>query len=153
VTNTGDNTVAVVDVQSRKVQRTFPSGGEAPINIVSDGERLFVANQKSGTVTVLDKDGKLIKSIETGDGAIGITYDPVKSRIYSANRQTGTTTVIDATTYQVLADIATGSAPNNVKVDPKTGIAYVLNKTKGGRPQPGETPVVDTNGDTVSKIK
>ncbi|HMR19649.1 MAG TPA: YncE family protein [Sphingobacterium sp.] len=153
VTNMGDNTVAVVNVKTRKVERTFPSGGEAPINIVSDGNRLFVTNQKSGTVTVLDKKGKLIKSIETGAGAIGIVYDPIKNRIYSANRQTGTTTVIDAGSYKVLADLATGSAPNHVKIDPKTGIAYVVNKTKGGRPQPGETPVVDTNGDTVTKIK
>lgn len=152
VTNMGDNAVAVVDVESRKVERTFPSGGESPINIVSDGNRLFVTNQKSGTVTVLDKDGTLIKSIETGAGAIGIVYDPIKNRIYSANRQTGTTTVIDATSYEVLADLPTGSAPNHVKIDPKTGAAYVINKTKGGRPQPGETPVVDTNGDTVSKI-
>lgn len=152
VTNMGENSVAVVDVASGKVEKTFPSGGEAPINIASDGDRLFVTNQKSGTVTVLDKEGTLLKSIETGAGAIGIAYDPIKNRIYSANRQTGTTTVLDATTYAVLADLPTGSAPNHVKIDPNTGSAYVINKTRGGRPQPGETPVVDTDGDTVSKI-
>src|SRR5690606_39699423 len=81
--------------------------------ISSDGERLFVTNQKSGTVTVLNKEGELIKSIETGAGAIGIAYDPVKNRIYSANRGTGTTTIIDASNYQVLGDLETGSHPNH----------------------------------------
>jgi len=152
VTNMGDNSVGVIDVKERKLVNSFPSGGESPINIASDGERLFVTNQKSGTLTVLDKEGKLIKSIETGDGAIGIAYDPVKNRIYSANRQTGTTTILDATSYEVIADVPTGSHPNHVKVDPKTGAAYVVNKTKGGRPVEGQPVVVDTNGDTLTKI-
>ncbi len=151
VTNMGDNTIAIIDVKSRKVEKSFPSGGESPINIASDGQRLFVANQKSGTVTVLTSGGELLKSIATGEGAIGITYDPVKNRIYSANRQTGTTTVIDATSYAVLADLPTGSHPNHVKVDAK-GTAYVINKAKGGRPVEGQPPVIDNNGDTVTKI-
>lgn len=151
VTIMGDNSVAVVNTKTKSIEKTFPSGGEAPVNIVSDGTRLFVTNQKSGTLTVLDTEGKLLKSIETGAGAIGVAYDPVKNRIYSANRQTGTTTVIDGTSYEVLADLATGSHPNHVKVDAK-GTAYVINKTKGGRPVEGQPVVVDTNGDTVTKI-
>lgn len=152
VTNMADNSVGVIDVKARKLVKSFPSGGESPINIASDGERLFVTNQKSGTLTVLDKEGNLIKSIATGEGAIGIAYDPIKNRIYSANRRSGTTTVLDATTYEVLADLPTGSHPNHVKIDPKTGAAYVINKTKGGRPVEGQPVVVDTNGDTVTKI-
>ncbi|KGE13765.1 YncE family protein [Sphingobacterium deserti] len=152
VTIMGTNSIAVVDTKTRKIEKSFPSGGEAPINITSDGKRLFVTNQKSGTLTVLDTEGKLLKSIATGAGAIGIAYDPVKNRLYSANRQTGTTTVLDGKTYAVLADLETGSAPNHVRIDPKTGAAFVVNKTKGGRPVEGQAPVVDTNGDTITKI-
>ena len=153
VTNIASNTIGVIDVKSKEVVRSFPSGGEAPINITSDGERLFVTNQGSGTLTVLDKQGKLIQSIETGDGAIGIAYDPIKQRLYSANRKTGTTTVLDANTYAVLADISTGTYPNHVKVDPNTGTAYVINKAKRIEVKEGEAPVADSNGDTLSKIK
>lgn len=147
----GENNVAVLNTQTKQIEKSFPSGGESPINIASDGKRLFVTNQGSGTLTVLDTDGKLIKSIETGAGAIGVAYDGVKNRIYSANRGTGTTSVIDGTSYAILADLPTGSAPNFVKID-KDGTAYVVNKTKGGRPKPGEQPVVDKNGDTLTKI-
>lgn len=152
VTVIGENAVYVVDVKTKKVDHKFPSGGEAPVNITSDGNKLFVTNQKSGTVTVLDADGKLIKSIPTGDGAIGVAYDKVNNRIYSANRQTGTTTVIDAKNYEVLADLPTGSFPNHVKVDAKTGEAFIINKAKGGRPVEGQPVVVDKNGDTITKI-
>lgn len=148
----GDNSIYVVDVKGKKVENKFPSGGEAPVNVTSDGTRLIVANQKSGTITVLDAKGQLIKSIPTGAGAIGVAYDAIKNRIYSANRQTGTTTVIDAKTFEVLADVSTGSHPNHVKVDPKTGEAFVINKTKGGRPAEGQPVVVDQNGDTITKV-
>lgn len=151
ITNMGENAIAVIDVKTKRIEKTFPSGGESPVNIVSDGNRLFVTNQKSGTLTVLDTEGKLLKSIDTGAGAIGVAYDPIKNRIYSANRQTGTTTVIDANSYQILADLETGSHPNHVKVDAR-GVAFVINKTKGGRPVEGQPVVVDTNGDTVTKI-
>ncbi len=150
--NIGDDMITKIDVKTRKVIKSFPSGGESPINIASDGKRLFVTNQGSGTLTVLDMDGQLIKSIPTGEGAIGIAYDPVKNRIYSANRQTGTTTILNADSYEVIADLKTGSHPNNVKVDPKTGTAYVLNKAKGGRPVEGQPIVVDMDGNTISKI-
>ncbi|MGO3108917.1 MAG: YncE family protein [Sphingobacterium sp.] len=153
VTVMGNNSIAVVDLKNKKIEKSFPSGGESPVNIISDGkDRLFVTNQKSGTVTVLDKEGKLIKSIATGDGAIGIAFDPQKNRLYSANRGTGTTTVIDGTGYHVLADVATGSKPNNVKVNPATGEAFVVNKTGGGRPVEGQPVVIDKNGDTITKI-
>ncbi|WP_336834507.1 YncE family protein [Sphingobacterium siyangense] len=152
VTVMSDNAIAKVNTKTRKVEKTFPSGGEAPVNIVSDGKYLFVANQKSGTITVLDDSGNLIHSIPTGAGAIGIAYDAVKSRIYSANRQTGTTSIIDANTFKVIADLQTGSHPNNVKVDSKTGIAYVVNKAKGGRTVEGQAVVKDINGDTVTRI-
>lgn len=148
----GDNAIYVVDTKSKQVEAKFPSGGEAPVNITTDGERLFVANQKSGTVTVLDGKGNLLKSIPTGAGAIGIAYDGVKGRIYSANRQTGTTTVIDAKTLTVLGDFETGSHPNHVKVDPVSGAAFVINKTKGGRPVEGQPIVVDKNGDTITRL-
>lgn len=152
VTLLGENAIAVVDVKSGKVEKTFPSGGEAPVNIVSDGKNLFVTNQKSGTVTILGKDGTLIKSIETGAGAIGIAFDPVKNRLYSANRGTGTTTVIDAVTLSVLGDLPTGTLPNHVKVD-SSGNAFVINKARSARPVEGQPVVADKNGDTITKLK
>lgn len=156
VANMGTNEVGVIDLESKKLVKSFPSGGESPTNITLDAanSRLFVSNQKTGDITVLNvKDGSLIKSIKTGEGALGVAYDPLKNRIYSANRQTGTTTVIDGSSYAVIANLETGSMPNYVRVNSKTGAAYVVNKAKGGRPVEGQpAPPADLNGDTVSLI-
>lgn len=149
----GENAIYKVNTQSKTVEMQFSSAGESPVNITTDGKQLFVANQKSGTITVLSPDGALLKSIPTGNGAIGIAYDPIKKLIYSANRQSGSTTVIDAESFEVLADLKTGSHPNHVKIHPKTGEAYVLNKQKGGRQATNQTAVADPQGDTITKIK
>ena len=154
-TNMKTNEIVLIDIASGKVENSFPSGGESPINLVVDAGRIFVANQKSGTVTVLDAStGNLIKSIATGAGTIGIAYDIKSNKLYAANRQTGTTTVIDGDSYTILTDVKTGSHPNQVKVDPPTGVAYVINKTKSVRPVEGQpAPPIDNNGDTITKIK
>ncbi len=147
----GDNSIAVIDLASKSVAKSFPSGGEGPINIASDGYRLFVANRKSHNLTVLDLDGKLITSIPTGDGALGIDYDAKTNRIYAANRGSGTATIIDGKTYKVIKDLPTGTHPNNVKVG-KDGAVYVLNKAKGGKKGDTAAPPPDPNGDTITLI-
>src|SRR5699024_1014099 len=103
VTLLGSDEIAVVDLASKKVVDQFPSGGEAPINIVTDGKRLFVSNRKSNNVTVLSLEGKLLQTIPVGEGPVGIEYDPARNRIYTANRGSGTTSVIDAATYKEIA--------------------------------------------------
>lgn len=156
VANMGTNEIGIIDLKAKALAKSFPSGGESPINIALDpkGSRLFVSHQKNGEVTVLNaNDGSLIKVIKVGEGTIGVAYDPLKNRIYAANRQSGTTTVIDSKSYAVIADINTGSMPNYVRVNGKTGAAYVVNKARGGRPVEGQpAPPADTNGDTVSLL-
>lgn len=152
ITVMGDNAIGVVDLAQKKLVNTFPSGGESPINIVRDGQRLFVTNQRSNTLTVLSVDGKLIKSVAVGKQPVGVYFDPVKERVYTANRSAGTVSIIDADTYQVIDELATGTHPNHIDGDAQ-GVAYVLNKAKRQK-RNAETPVQkDVNGDTVSKIK
>ncbi len=148
------NDVVEIDLASGTAKRSFPCGGEAPINAAYDaaGKRIFVVNQKSGTLTVLDAaSGQLVKSIETGAGALGVTLHPTNGTILVANRGEGTVSVVDGAKLEVLASLATGSHPNTIAVDRKTGAAYVTNKARSaGRGQP---PVDDPNGDTVSLIR
>lgn len=152
ITNLGTNEVAVLDLKTEKVLRSFPSGAEGAVNIELDEKtnRLFVANQTTGAITVLDAaSGELIKTIPTGEGALGIRYDPKNERIFVANRKAGTVTVIDSKNYEVLADLKTGTYPNTVAVDMKTGNAYVTNKAQSKRDDPS---FVDPSGDIVTLI-
>lgn len=164
VTNMGNDTtpgkVTTYDLKAKKVIKSFESGGKSAINLVHDakGKRLFVANQGDGVVTVFDENGKLLQTIKTGAGALGINYNPAKDLIYVANRQAGTTSVIDGKTYKVIADLKTGTHPQTIAIDSKSGKVYVTNKAQGRRrPQAGETPsneppAEDPNGDVVNII-
>lgn len=48
-----------------------------------------------------------------------------------------------------MADLKTGTHPNTVVLDKKSGNAYVTNKAKSSRNEPA---IKDDNGDTVSLI-
>lgn len=152
LTNLGTDEIAVLDLATEKIVKTFPAGAEGAINLVLDEKtnRLFVANQKSGGVTVLDAaSGELLKTIPTGEGALGIRLDPKNKRVFVANRQAGTVTVLDSSSYEVIGNIETGTHPNTVAINAKTGHAYVTNKAASKRDDPS---FVDANGDTVTLI-
>ncbi|MCG7361730.1 YncE family protein [Roseomonas sp. ACRSG] len=147
------NEVVEIGLADGKVARRFPSGGESAINIAYQpkGNRLFVANQKSGTLTVLDAaSGSLVKSIETGAGALGVTLAP-NGTVYVTNRGAGTVSLVDGARLEVIASLATGTHPNTVAIDRETGTAYVSNKAR--MTPRGQPPVEDPNGDTVSIIR
>lgn len=148
------NEVFAVDLASGKVLGTWPSGGEAPVNIEYDAKhnRLFVANQGSGNVVVLDaQSGEQKGDIASGEGALDVIYNPLNDRLYVTNRKGGTTSVIDGTSFEIVANLETGTLPQTAVLDSKTGRVFVTNKARG-RPRnaPADTPVpVDPNGDTV----
>lgn len=166
------NEVVEVSLTRNAGVRRFPTGGEGAINIAFDraGNRVFVANQRSGTVTVLNAaSGELVKSFETGAGALGVALSLDGAVCYVANRGAGTVSVIETRGLSVVANLATGTHPNTVSVDPRSGLAYVSNKARmaprRARPaaaadgQSAAAPAApppapeDPNGDTVSIIR
>lgn len=154
-TNMGTNEVAIIDPKMKKVVKKFASGGESPINIAIDeaGRRLFVTNSSTG-LTILHADsGELLKVVKFKGGSLGVQYAPTANKIIVANRESGKTAIVDGKTYEVITELETGSHPNTVAVNVKTGTAYVTNKTKRMPKEEGKEPQVDTNGDIVSKIQ
>lgn len=167
VTAMQSNEILEIDLAAAKVARSFPAGGESPINLAYDalGDRLFVANQGSGTLSVLNaEDGAVLASIPTGEGALGVNFDPERGVVYVANRRGGFVSLVDAKELKVVANVVTGSMPNTVAVDEATGRAFVTNKIKSvprpprpegaaaGSPPPRPPVMVDPNGDTVTIV-
>lgn len=167
------NDIAVIDLKTHKILRTFTSGGgKVPrfgqpetdklesdtINLAlnGDGTRLFAINQASGTVTVLDPaDGKVLHTIKTGHGALSARYNTKTDQLYVANRGDGSVTVIDGKTYFVIAHLPSGSHPQTVAFDPASGAVFVSNKTKGkgwGAAKEAPEPF-EPGGDTVTLIR
>lgn len=138
--------VFAVDTRTgRQVARYTVPGAQGAAGIAVDvqAQRLYVAAQKSGDVTVLDaRDGRVLQHIVTGEGALNVAFDPLHRLAYVANRRAGTVTVLDEAGV-VQAQIASGSAPNHIAVDPE-GTAWLLVRTRGKD---------DPNGDRLIRIR
>uniref|UniRef100_UPI00334174B7 YncE family protein n=1 Tax=Castellaniella defragrans TaxID=75697 RepID=UPI00334174B7 len=126
---------AIDTVTDRQVARYPIPGaqGASGIAVDSQGQRIYVASQKSGDVTMLDaRDGRVLQRIPTGEGALNVAFDPLHRLAYVANRIAGTATVLDDSGI-IQAQIVSGSAPNHIAIDPQ-GRAWLL--VKAGRNDP-----------------
>jgi YVTN family beta-propeller protein len=127
---------AIDTASGHQVARYAVPGAQGATGIAVDGaaQRLYVAAQKSGDLTILDaRDGRVLGRVATGAGALNAAFDPVKELVYVANRISGTVTVLN-TDGVIQAQIATGSAPNHITVDPQ-GTAWALVKKSKNDPR------------------
>lgn len=104
--------------------------GATGLAVDSQRQRLYVAAQKTGDLTILDaRDGRVLRRVKTGAGALNVAFDPVHRLVYVANRLAGTVTVLDDDGV-IQAQIATGSNPNYVALDPEGTAWAVVKKSK-----------------------
>ena len=157
VTNSGDDTVSVIDTTTNKVIDTNPNtpqidpimvgGGPAGIAYDPTNERMYVENRNDKSISVIDTTtNKVIDTnpntpqidpIMVGGEPEDIVYDPVNKRIYVANFDDNTVSVIDTTTNKVIDTnpntpavtdpITVGDAPTGIAYDPVHKMIYVSN--------------------------
>ena len=148
------NEVVEVSPARKAGVRRFASGGEGPINLAYDpgSDRLFCTDQKSGQLAVLNAgSGQPVKVLDTGAGALGLALSADGALAFVANRNAGTVSVVDTRALTVLGSVPTGTHPNSVAVDGRSGLAYVTNKA--AMAPRGQPPADDPKGDTVSLIR
>jgi YVTN family beta-propeller protein len=150
VVNNGNNTVSVVDTQTKAVVANVPVVA-SPSGAALDTARnlLYVGGRNANTLSVVDlskvkttatdptaaSDPTINAAAVTGTIAGGgnnsrPAYDPVGDKIYSANYGTKTVSVIDANpantaTYgTVVKAITTAGNPNALAIDPARRLVY-----------------------------
>ena len=152
----GASEIAEIDLASRQVVRTFPSGGERPTQMIYEPAtgRLFVTHQGTNNVVAIDtKTGEVVKAIETDEVALGIAFDPRADLLYVGNRMGGNVTVIDASSYEVVTTIEAGTHPNTLALDSRDGTVFLTNKARRvGRGAAAAPPQPHEGGDTVTRI-
>ena len=101
--------VAIVDVQDRKVLRTYPTGGREGhmVRLSPDASRAYVTSRGAeGTLSVIyldeDRDPNVI---ETGPGAEGIAITPDGSEVWVLNRAEESISVVDTRTLRVIEEL------------------------------------------------
>lgn len=150
VTNSGDNTLSVIDLSKREIIKTI-SVGLSPhgLRMSPDGKVIYVANTADGTVSVISvtKLSELAR-IPVGKGPVQIAFTPDGKRSYVTLRDENSAAVIDTLSQRVIAKIRVGSGPIQVFASPNGREVYVANQ--GVKAAPGETlSVIDTASQKV----
>jgi YVTN family beta-propeller protein len=130
VTNSGSNSVSVIDGKTDRVVATIPVGAdphgiaatyEEDGNIALDSNLLlkfpytYVANTGSNTVSVIDgKTDRVVATIPVGSQPHGIIVSNTLGKVYVTNSGSNSVSVIDGKTNEVVASIPVGSNPEGL---------------------------------------
>jgi S-layer protein (TIGR01567 family) len=134
ITNTGDNTVSVIDTATNTVSPNPIYVGNAPYGVAVslDGTRAYVTNGGSfnvaGTVSVIDtSDNNVIDTYTVEKKPMGIAINPSGTKVYVANYVSGTVSVID-TVSKTIKPVTVGMGPVGVAISPDGSKVYVTNE-------------------------
>jgi YVTN family beta-propeller protein len=138
VTNSGDNTVSVIDWGLRMVEHTIPVGKNPQgISISPDSRFAYVANMGENTVSVIDlKQMKEVRKINVGEAPVTtkVTKDG-KTMVVTLDKENALA-VVDLTNNHV-QKVPVGSNPAQVAIYPDNRYALVSNQ--GTEDQPSNT--------------
>jgi len=155
VTNSGSNTVSVIDTATNSVLATIavetqPMG----IAVTPDGKRLYVANKASNSISVVDVAHRTVSATIKGSEIVNpyqVAISPDGKRVYVLsnvvlNNVQGDIVVINTDTNSVVANISIGR-PTDLVVTPDGKRLYV---TTGGLEN---IEIVDTATNTVKPMR
>jgi YVTN family beta-propeller protein len=130
VTNSGSNSVTVIDKQLDRVVATI-AVGQRPMGIVTGprGARVYVANSGSNSISVIDTAASSVINTISNFG-----YSPAELAIsgdgrllYATNPDSDNVTVIDTMSNAVVERIPVGRRPAGIAIDEARGKVYVAN--------------------------
>jgi DNA-binding beta-propeller fold protein YncE len=139
VVETGNGSVAVVDINARRFERRI-DGLDGPQGVAYlDGlDRLLVATHGDGSLRAFEAGSfKLVGTIRLGLHADNIRVDETSGRIYAGFGE-GALAVVDALTFKWLAQIPLKEHPESFAISPADQRIYV------NVPDAGEIAIVDS---------
>jgi len=115
--NSGDGTVSVVDLGSRKVVQTIDvhTKHSNRLEFTHDGKLVLISDLGSGDLVIVDAAArKEIKRVNIGHGCAGILIAPDGSHAYIAVSSDNNVAVFDLKTLSVTGRIPTGKGPDGL---------------------------------------
>jgi YVTN family beta-propeller protein len=149
VTNRDSSTLSVVDTSTNTVVNTISLPGATPYGIVfsHDGNFAYVTSFFTNTVLAVDLTTNTVAdSAAVGGAPAQLSLTPDGGHLYVANNGDVTISVIDTATFQVVATIPLGSAPQgpqSVPISPDGTRAYAIDYDGGN------VAVIDTSTNAV----
>ena len=129
VTNSGNDTVSVVDLAARAEMATIPVGDHPyGVAITPDGTWALVTNRADDTASVVDLATQTeVATIPVGDYPYGVAITPGGAWALVTNRADDNVSVIDLATPTEMATIPVGNAPSGVAITPDGTTALITN--------------------------
>jgi YVTN family beta-propeller protein len=115
--NSGDGSVSVIDVSTKKVVQTFDVGTKRSnrLKFTPDGKMVLISDLRTGDVVVVDAPArKVTRRMKLGKSAAGILIVPDGSRAYVALSADNKVAIVDLKTGTKVGDIATGRDPDGM---------------------------------------
>jgi YVTN family beta-propeller protein len=115
--NSGDGTVSVIDVASKKVVATmdFKTKRTNRLKFTPDGKLVLMSDDGGGELVIVDvSTRKERKRLKVGQGPEGTLVQPDGAKAYVALSRDNAVAVIDLKTLEVTAKIAVGNGPDGL---------------------------------------
>ena len=125
--------IAVVDLASRKLVRTIPSGNDPEsFDISPDGKTLYASNEDASEMTALDLTSGAIRGhVRVGEEPEGVTVRPDGRVVYVTCEGDNIVAAVDTTTMAVLARMTTAARPRAVVFTADGALAFVTTENGG----------------------
>ncbi len=115
--NSGDGTLSVIDLKTRKVVETIDAKlfGANRLKFSIDGKLALISSLRGGDLVIYDTaTRKEFKRIPIGHGAAGIQLDPDGTRAFVACTPDNYVAVIDLKTFTVSSKLDVGGEPDGL---------------------------------------
>lgn len=148
VTNSGSNTVTVLDLVHLRQERVLQVGSN-PTGTAANPTRneVYAVNTGSGTVSVIDAEkNRVVATIPVHRKPYFIDVNAAGTRAYVANSGSNNVSVIDLDKRREIRVIGVGEDPGIAKISPDGNTLVVTNRTGGS------VSIIDTREHRVRSV-
>jgi YVTN family beta-propeller protein len=141
VTNSGSNTVTVLDLVHLRQDRVLAVGDD-PTSLAANpkNNEIYAVNTGSGTVSVIDAmKNRVVATIPVHRKPYFIDVNTTGTRAYVANSGSNNVSVIDLKKRREIQAIGVGESPGLAKISPDDNTLVVTNRVSGS------VSIVDAN--------
>ncbi|MGE6608591.1 YncE family protein [Halomonas sp. NPDC076908] len=136
VTNAGDDSVSVVDLEARESVGTIATGKYPHgLRLSPDGRELYVANVLDGSVSVIDVAAREeVARLPVGQAPVQVGFTPDGTRVFVSLRDENRVAVIDTNRREVIERIEVGRLP--IQVHATADGRFMLVANEGSEAEP-----------------